>query len=388
MNKIDFFKAILLTNKDFDVATINKYIEYFINQIDCNIDLSDFFLKEQHEVAELFDQFDFFDGELEYQSEYYGNTPYQIECDYDENGTIKESIIKTEEEKIIFTVKDLEIIPFNDKSYTPFYKGIAICKNTKDKYGLISKYGELLLEPIFDCINEFSHGEYLIFEEKKKYGIIDIYGKIVINPIYDYIINQDDIYFGTKEGQIYGYVNDYLIVKLNGRFGLLNKVLSQIVPCSYKGIYAVEHEYSMHTGLSYFILENEHDKFALFVPSKKILTNFDWDEVYWGAYRDILPFRRDNKYGFYFLKNGKENIMDFPFELDSFVEGKFNHIKHKEIDKYALFDENFNQLTRFEFDTPVSFTINNEVYIFAEKDKPFGIKTVMSAIEFFKKFGK
>jgi len=387
MNKLDFFKAILLTNKDFDKPTINKYIEYFIHKIDWNVDLYNFFLQEEHNVAELFDKFNFSDGKLEYQSEYYGSTPYQIDNEYDENGCIIISTVKTEQGKKIFTVNGIAIFAINDDSYKPFYKGIAICQNKNGEYGLISKYGEFICEPKFNNINCYAFGDFLIYEKDSKYGLIDIHGNVVVNPIYDYIINQDDVSFGTEEGQIYGFVNDYLIVKLNGKYGLLNKKLEQIIPCEYDGIYAIEHEYAMHTGLTYFIIENDQSQFALFVPTKNIFTNFDWDDVYWEACRDILPFKRKNDYGFYFIKNRKELIMDFPFELDSFTVGKYYHIKHKEIGKYALFNNKFEQLTRFEFDEPISCTINNEVYIFAEKNKPFGIKTVLSAKDFFRIYG-
>lgn len=387
MNKLDFFRAILLTNKEFEIPTTNKYIEYFINSIYCDAGSSKFFLTDEHEVAELYDKFNFSLTGLYSQSEYYGTTPYVIECKYDDDDNIVFSEIKTEDGKTIFKIENIEILPLSQSSITPFYKGIAITRDKNKKYGLINKYGEQICEPKFDEISSYPFNNYFIIRNQSKYQFVDLNGIVVVQHIYDYIIGEEDVYYGTTEGQIYGYVDDFLIVKLNERFGLLNNKLEQILPCEFKAIYAVEHEFSMHTNLVYFIVENIQNKYALLAPTKRIFTKFDWDDVNWDARKDVFPFRRENEYGFYFIKTKNEKIMNFPFDIETVrLEKPYFHIRHLELDKYAIFNDKFEQLTRFAFDMPLSITYKKGEYVFAERENTLGIKTGMSEKDFFGKF--
>lgn len=403
MNVIEFFSEILKTNKDFDKTQINRYIGYFLEQTkNGDLILKDC-LCERKRIFE--DHIEYLitkgaDGENYETSSQYGWSDMEAETEYDEDDEIIKTTVNTTEnfydrnddsgKSFLFSLEGLKLCEIENKNQALFFKGRAICVDNNNKYGIVDKFGKVLLEPTYDFIDSLRFENYLVATKEEKYGVIDFDGKVVLPLIYDLILFESDAEMAHDYFQIHGYAYDYLLLFKNEKIGLINAQLKPILPIEYKNIYSLQKESSHRKDEVYFILENEASKFCLFQPKTNYFTPFDWDEVYTRGFSYNIPFRRGNHYGFYQLKSGKEFILDFEFDLVAFEDRskRYIQIKNKAEDRYAVFDTDFNRLTEFVFDSPVDLRDRYSVHLFAAASPlNYTPKSTISIEEFFRKYG-
>jgi len=103
------------------------------------------------------------------------------------------------ENKIVIKPVFKTIEPFNSNGY-------AIVKEFKNKYGVIDKNGNIILDTIYDSIGKMYNNRAII-RLNNKYGIVDKDYKIIVKPIYD----------GIND-----FINQITIIKQNNKFGCID----------------------------------------------------------------------------------------------------------------------------------------------------------------------
>ncbi|HEY6143596.1 MAG TPA: WG repeat-containing protein [Flavobacterium sp.] len=136
-------------------------------------------------------------------------------------------------------------------------------KGENDKYGIVDKFGNVLVEAKYDEMTIIVGKDRAIVKSKDKYGIIDKNGKEIVPMIYDDIRENYDsnaimnnmfqVGLNEKKGYIdsFGkiilpikydfiesnyYENDKTIVQVNGKYGFINKEGKEIIPIIYDDI--------------------------------------------------------------------------------------------------------------------------------------------------------
>ena len=91
-----------------------------------------------------------------------------------------------------------------------FSDGVARVKKRDNSLCFINKKGEVMLtlSPSVYDVNNF-HDGYAVFQQgnSKKYGIIDKSGKVIVNAVYDFIEDISEGLFCVKKDKKYGFVN-------------------------------------------------------------------------------------------------------------------------------------------------------------------------------------
>ena len=191
------------------------------------------------------------------------------------------------------------ILDYSTYKAINFYKGFAIVQDAINKTGVIDSQGKIIIPVIYDDIVRNFDGEqqYFIVTLNKKYGLINTNGNMIAQIKYDYltgfyknyavvvlgkldgvinktgkeiippkyslIINNDKVdeksvsegFFLVQKEDKYGYVDtngveivapkyedarkfikDLAPVKLNGKWGFINKKGEIVVPIKYDGI--------------------------------------------------------------------------------------------------------------------------------------------------------
>lgn len=367
MNVIDYFSAVLKTNKDFDKTLINQYIGYFLDQTKfADLDLSNYLQKPQYmfdlHLEELIEQG--VDASDYLHSNLYGFDDLECQVTYDAQGNCIETSVITdsgEKPRWIFSLDGFRIEAINDRSNKLFFKGKVICINNDDKYGIVDKFGKIVVPPIYDFICTPPLGDYLVACQGNKCGIIDLEGNIKIPFEYDNIISERDKEMALSYVQTHGFIDGYWVTMKDNLYGVIDKNLHTTYECVYQNIYSLETDYFDYRYDSYFLLQNDKGNFALYHPKSDTQTEYIWGEVYFGSFSFFIPFRKEKYCGFYDLKKQKEILLDFIFDLDAFLvnDKRYIQIKDKTIGKYAIFDLDFNQLTDFMFELPIGFNQRN-----------------------------
>jgi len=86
-----------------------------------------------------------------------------------------------------------------------FVDNRAIIRNKANKFGFINIEGDVVIEPVFDAVKNFSGG-YAAFLRNNKYGFIDTAGTVVIDPQFE---ETDD------------FMNGWARVMVNGKWGII-----------------------------------------------------------------------------------------------------------------------------------------------------------------------
>ena len=113
------------------------------------------------------------------------------------------------------------ITRFDDglESLSPFNNGLALAQFSDDKWGVVNKKGEIIINPQFNKI--YFDGDDYIVKVGKKWGWIDSEGQFIINPQFKDIRNRG--FNGTdlaavKVGDKWGFVNKQGKLDINPQF--------------------------------------------------------------------------------------------------------------------------------------------------------------------------
>ena len=131
-----------------------------------------------------------------------------------------------------------EITPCEYSDITCSDEGFLVSKfdqdSEKDKYGLLDvASGKEVIPCIYDLLEKASYASSnFIAKKDKKLGILDKNGSLLIDFKHDYLGTtlNDDFFLINQYGEINGNYAS------GGKFGLINNVGKEIIPCEYKAI--------------------------------------------------------------------------------------------------------------------------------------------------------
>lgn len=286
-------------------------------------------------------------------------------CMHDYNGEKKEyqiDVLNSKGEKIYQEYGDVQAIP-TETTYDgiPFEK--MTLKYKKDgKYGLININGVELTKPIYDDISAISYKEgMLLVKQEDKCGVVNINGKIVIPVEYESITadnyyNDETLYKTTgfivskksDEGYRYGYID-------------------------YKGHVIIKTEYTqidriteMQDDKNIYLVALKNGQAGL-LKNKKVILNYEYEDINYNLYNDVFVIKRNNKEGIA-DKNGDIKVQP---EYENIVFGGI-YINAEKDGKTILLDLNGNVLENQDIVTKMP-TKDGKHYIVADENEMYDI---------------
>jgi len=233
---------------------------------------------------------------------------------FDGNGF---GLVNPHRETCIINRKSEMITPGFFITSTPYKDIVPYQEN--DLWGLLHISGKILLPPTYYTI-QLKDGYGYVSNELNKAGVIDLKlkGREII-PTKHYVITYYDselkgwwvdaewvegeekqhYYLVNSKGKNTRYTlnpiprfeNGLAIVSKDGKYGIINKKLKNIIPFVYKEI--------IPSSATVFLVLNNEGKYAIFNNKGQQLTAFSFDY--------ILPFQNDTTY---FVRGEKEGLID------------------------------------------------------------------------------
>ncbi len=238
-----------------------------------------------------------------------------------------------------------------------FYDGLALFKDSTNKYGFIDKKGSVTIKPIYEDAKNFSDGlaAICIFDSLKhsnKWGYIDVKGTIVLEPKYDEANDfLEGLAFVFLSGTDFSKSlkdNPEGNVKLNYNWLLINKN-GKLIGEPLNALFS--NPYGFYDGIS--IVESKfffkHVGFRFMDINGKYTTDFDIENVtiFGNGYAGVK-----SKEGWLFVDK-KMNIKSAIYEnVQRFQEGI---APIKENGQWGYIDTTFKKVIDNKFDTCTNF---------------------------------
>lgn len=245
----------------------------------------------------------------------------------------------------------LSSLYFFDKNITPQeYDSISylygnLCKVSRNgKFGIIDEDGNTVIPLIFDCLGYYDYIRKTMPAIKdSKYGIIDINGYEVIPIIYDPIEEQELKAYGNVNdmtivmSHIEIYMGAYIamIMKLKGKWGVINSEGKEIIPFIYDQMDYYDKK----------LLVKATNKMGVISVDGKQIIPLSFDEVILNYEEGLLLARKNNRWGL-MDKNGKEILS---FEYDS-IEPVLGKIIASKGGKKGVFNKKGKLIVPLEYD--------------------------------------
>lgn len=286
-------------------------------------------------------------------------------CMYNYNGEEKEyqtDVLNSKGEKIYQGYDNVQAIP-TETTYDgiPFEK--MTLKYKKDgKYGLLSIDGKELTKPIYDEISAISYKEgMLLVKQDDKCGVVNMNGKTVIPVEYE-SITADNYYHEETLYQTTGFI----VSKKSDegyRYGYID----------YKGHIVVKAEYTQIDRVTE-IQDNKNVYLVAFkegqaglLKNKKIILNYEYEDINYNSYNDVFVIKRNGKEGIV-DKNGTIKVQP---EYENIVFGGI-YINAEKDGEFVLLDLNGNIIENQDIVTKMP-TKDGKHYIVADKNEMYDI---------------
>lgn len=169
------------------------------------------------------------------------------------------------------------------------------------KYGFINKKGEIVVPFVYDYLYGFHEGLAMAYQ-KKKYGFIDQAGNIVIPFDYEDAISHFD--------------NGFAIVMQNGLCGIIDVNGAWVVPSVYESI----SRSSISSSLDRLIVKL-NGKWGMVNKNRDELIPFRYDALGYDPDNEVAMFQRDKEMGLVTIF-GEEISLDKYDEVCPFSEGR------------------------------------------------------------------
>lgn len=279
----------------------------------------------------------------------------------------KADILNSNKEKLFTKYDSVEPIKLKNVASTLAYEKSVFIYKQNEKFGLINFEGKVLTKSIYDTIENLqpTEGKFLV-SQNKKYGIIDLKGNTILKTEYD-ICNSDGYYTSKDEYAKSGYIVGN---KTNEgyRYGYFNYTGKKILDLKYNDIERVLNEDSKKL----YLIVALDGKYGLYNKSKKIINN-DYQEIIYDDNVDLLLLQKNKKFGVAKL-DGKVLIDTNCDEIES--KGIYLYVKSSNNNKVYdnsgnIVDMNFNlsiYKTENE-DYKISTILNNNITYYGIMDK-------------------
>lgn len=201
-------------------------------------------------------------------------------------------VLNEKREQIITGYSNVQAIPTDSTADGVPYENTVLKYKKDGKYGIISTEGEEITEPIYEDISAVTYKEgMLLVKENGKYGVININGKVVIKPEYDNI-TVDNYYDAETKYQKTGFI----VCNINEegyRYGYVDYRGKKILDTIYTEIERVTE------------IENEDDIYIIaykdgqagLLKNKKVVLNYEYEEIMYYSYNDVFIVQRNAKQG-------------------------------------------------------------------------------------------
>ena len=286
-------------------------------------------------------------------------------CMYEYDVEKKEYKVKVLNEKgeaIYQEYENVQAIP-TETTYDgiPFEKTVLKYKKS-GKYGLLSIDGKKMTDPIYDQISAITYKEgMLLVKQNGKCGVINLNGKMVI-PIEYEIITADNYY---SEKTLYKRAG-FIVSKKSEegyRYGYINYKGEKITNTEYTEIERVT-EIQDDKNIYLVALKNGQ---AGLLKNKKVLLNYEYEEISYNLYNDVFVIQRNGKQGIA-DKNG--NIKVQP-EYQSILFGGI-YINAQKDNEMLLLDINGNKIDDQSILTKIP-TKDGKHYIISDENEDYNI---------------
>ena len=270
----------------------------------------------------------------------------------------KADILNSNKEKLFTKYDSVEPIKLKNVASTLAYEKSVFIYKQNEKFGLINFEGKVLTKSIYDTIENLqpTEGKFLV-SQNKKYGIIDLKGNTILKTEYD-ICNSDGYYTSKDEYAKSGYIVGN---KTNEgyRYGYFNYTGKKILDLKYNDIERVLNEDSKKL----YLIVALDGKYGLYNKSKKIINN-DYQEIIYDDNVDLLLLQKNKKFGvakYLYVKSSNNNkvydnsgnIVDMNFNLSIYKteneDYKISTILNNNITYYGIMDKNGNQLVENKY---------------------------------------
>lgn len=241
----------------------------------------------------------------------------------------------------------------------PYEKSVLKYKSN-GKYGLLSIDGKEITKPVYDQISAITYKEgMLLVKQNEQCGVINMNGKQVIPVEYESITadnyyNKDSLY--QKAGFIVSKKNDE-----GYRYGYIDYKGKKIIDAQYTEI---ERVVDQKDDKNIYLVALKDGQAGL-LKNKKVLLNYEYEDISYNAYNDVFVLQRNGKQG---IAN-KQGKIQIPTEYESILFGGI-YINATKDEKLSILDlegnkiENQNILSKIPTEDGKNFIIcdQNEVY--------------------------
>ncbi|WP_298360162.1 WG repeat-containing protein [Runella sp.] len=217
-----------------------------------------------------------------------------------------------------------------------------------NKVGILNKYGQEIVAPVYDEIEPFFNGKAIV-KKDKKIGMINIDGQELIPPLYDEIssfcegLSMVKIYENPKVG-LDGFISYKADKRLNhlGKYGFVNIFGDIVIPLVF------EYAKSFENGISYV---EKDGKVGYVNQFGKLIISLIYDEIV-SFVKGISPAKINKKWGY--INNNGDVII--PFVYDEAFCFSEDIAKVKKGDLWGYIDDEENIIIPFMYEASFSFS--------------------------------
>ena len=289
-------------------------------------------------------------------------------------------VFNDKNEQLFQEYETVQVIPIETNIETTPYEKSTLIYQQNGRYGLVNLEGKEITEPIYDEISSINYKEgTFAVKLDGKVGVINLNGKVIIKPEYETITS--DNYYNektqnqttgfivsqkTEEGYRYGYINYRGRVILKTEYTELERVIEI---ADEKEIYLIAFK----------------DGQAGLVKNKKVILNYEYEDIQYSSLNDVFVVQRNSKQGVV----SKDGTTIVNTEYDSIIFGGM-YINAKKGDNLYLFDlngasvENKDIVSKTQTDNPNYFIAidKNDIYTIVDSEDNVLVDNNYSYIEY------
>ena len=212
-------------------------------------------------------------------------------------------------------------------------EGMMAVQSEDGKWGFFNKDGEMVINPQFDAVEQFSYGLACV-GQNDKYGYIDKKGQYVINPQYDRAgMFSSNGLASVMQGKRFGYINTKGEYAINPQAGFLDE---------------------FYNGFATIVLG---DKYGVMNSKGEYVVNPQFDDLYPYSKNGLALFKLNQKYGY--VNNEGAIVINPQFDYASDFQENIAFVKSN--DKWGIIDEQGKYLVNPQFDLiSQNFVIYND----------------------------
>lgn len=286
-------------------------------------------------------------------------------CLYNYNSEEKDyssDVFNSRGEKLYQEYENVQAIP-TETTYDgiPFEK--TVLKFKKDgKYGLINLDGKQVLKPEYESITAIPYKEgMLIVKQNEKCGVVNVNGKTLISVEYE-SITADNYY---SEETMYK-TTGFIVSKKSDdgyRYGYIDYKGKTIAKTEYTQIDRVT---EMQDDKNVYLVAYKNGQAGL-LKNKKVVLNYEYEDINYNAYNDVFVMKRNSKEGIA-DKKGKIKV---PTEYTNISFGGI-YVNAEKDGQFVLLDLNGNVIENQDIVTKLP-TKDGKHYIVADKNEMYDI---------------